>query len=237
METDAAVYVYVRTVRARDAARGREGKRGLSETRAICETQWKRVLEKGAVGRPSTRYIDRRLRSAIPHFKGKISVYSGRLLPRNYSEELASRIAAQMENNVTFCSWQVSREPGGAFLSSFASFASPLSFPLEISACPGSRAQRGRNRTAEFADLEFGRVKHTYARRGIRQGHSPTSSESRYLQCTSRYASSRTVIFNKILCVTSMRDWYVERTFLVFTSFVLPLRIKLSMLTLLYLYS
>lgn len=38
--------VYVRTRYS-----GREGKRGLSGTRAICETQWKRVLERGRRGR------------------------------------------------------------------------------------------------------------------------------------------------------------------------------------------
>jgi len=125
METDAVCTC------ARDTARGREGKRSFRNESYLRDSM-EEGPRKGGGGRPSSRYIDRRLRSAIPHFKGKISVYSGRLLPRNYSEELASRIAAQMENNVTFCSWQVSREPGEAFASLslslfFASFVSLIS--------------------------------------------------------------------------------------------------------------
>lgn len=63
--------------------RKRQKKEVFQRTAAIYETEWKRVLEGGKApaatphSAPEHRYIDRRLHSAIPHFKGKISVYSG----------------------------------------------------------------------------------------------------------------------------------------------------------------
>lgn len=57
----------------------RGGEKGLSETAAIYETEWKRVLEGGRRPPPlipplNTAISTSQLHSAIPHFKGKISV-------------------------------------------------------------------------------------------------------------------------------------------------------------------
>lgn len=67
-----------------------------------------------------------------------------------------------MENNVTFCSWQVSREPGRAFLSfaSFASFISAGNFGM-----PWKLSAHGGIGSSEFADPEFERMMYTHVRR------------------------------------------------------------------------
>lgn len=64
--------VYVRTRCSR-----RKGRQEVFQERELFARLNGRGSSKGGSGRSSSRYIDR---SAIPHFKGKISVYSARLL-------------------------------------------------------------------------------------------------------------------------------------------------------------
>lgn len=77
-------------IRQREKERGG----GLLETAAIYETEWKKVLEGARQPPPlipplNTVISTSQLHSAIPHFKGKISVRSGRLSLSRLFDELA----------------------------------------------------------------------------------------------------------------------------------------------------
>lgn len=98
-----------------------------------------------------------------------------------------------MENNVTFCSWQVSREPGRAFLSfaSFASFISAGNFgmPWKLSAHSGIGS-------SEFADPEFERTIYTHLQRRQDILHPPDRLVL-YISKTRRWLRSKKVYLHE----------------------------------------
>lgn len=111
--------------REKEEERGEGGEKGLSETAAIYETEWKRVLEGGRRPPPlipplNTAISTSQLHSAIPHFKGKISVRTGRRLSLHRLFSTSSEITtARMENNATSCSWQLVPPLLGNFLANY----------------------------------------------------------------------------------------------------------------------
>jgi len=125
--------VYVRTRYSR-----RKGRQEVFQERELFARLNGRGSSKRGGGRLPSRYIDRRLRSAIPHFKGKISVYSGRLLSHGIIRRSSPR-GYQLRWKITW-PFARGRSPGSSAERSCPSLPSPLSFPLEISACSGSWA-------------------------------------------------------------------------------------------------
>lgn len=103
---------------------------------------------RGWAAAPS-RYIDRSVARPFRILKGKFPfILSHGIIPRTS----ASRIAAQMENNVTFCSWQVSREMRAAKREKESALISAGNFGVSWK----QRARDGIGSSTEFARYSTG---------------------------------------------------------------------------------